>query len=79
MAYDAFILYANEISKLVRSLGYETILMWNDDVYRDFDTAWKGVAVLDPRIEIMYWSPLANAVRILRRYILKKDILSIIF
>ncbi len=60
VAYDAFILYANEISELVRSLGYETVLMWNDDVYRDFDTAWKGVAVLDPRIEIMYWSPLAN-------------------
>lgn len=60
VAYDAFLLYINEIADLVRSLGYEEILMWNDDVYRDFDTGWKGVVTLDPEIAVQYWSIKAN-------------------
>lgn len=59
-AYDAFVLYMNEIVALMRSIGYEKILMWNDDVYRDFDTGWKGATALDPSIDIQYWSPGAN-------------------
>ncbi len=60
VAYDAFILYMNDICALMRSLGYEKILMWNDDVYRDFDTGWQGVAELDKSIDIQYWSTGAN-------------------
>ncbi len=60
VAYDAFILYMNDIVALMRSIGYEKILMWNDDVYRDFDTGWKGATELDSSIDIQYWSPKAN-------------------
>ena len=60
VAYDAFILYMNEIVKLMRSIGYEHILMWNDDVYRDFDTGWKGVTSLDKSIDVQYWSVKSN-------------------
>lgn len=60
VAYDAFILYMNEICALMRSLGYESIRMWNDDVYRDFDTGWTGVTELDKSIDIQYWSMKAN-------------------
>ncbi len=60
VAYDAFILYMNDICALMRSLGYEKILMWNDDVYRDFDTGWTGVTELDKSIDIQYWSMKAN-------------------
>ena len=60
VAYDAFILYMNDIAALMRSLGYEKILMWNDDVYRDFDTGWQGAAELDRGIDIQYWSVKAN-------------------
>lgn len=60
VAYDAFILYMNEICAMLRAMGYKSIRMWNDDAYRDFDTGWVGVAELDRNIEIQYWSPLAN-------------------
>ncbi len=60
VAYDAFILYMNDICALMRLLGYEKILMWNDDVYRDFDTGWTGVTQLDESIDIQYWSMKAN-------------------
>ena len=60
VAYDAFILYMNDIVALMRSIGYEKILMWNDDVYRDFDTGWKGVTELDPSIDVQYWSVKSN-------------------
>ena len=60
VAYDAFILYMNDITALLRSLGYESIRMWNDDVYRLFDTAWHEVATLDQSIDIQYWSPHTN-------------------
>lgn len=60
VAYDAFILYMNDICELMRSLGYESILMWNDDVYRDYDTGWTGIAALDPSIDIQFWMTKAN-------------------
>ena len=56
VAYDAFILYMNDICAAMRSLGYESILMWNDDVYRDHDTGWTGAAVFDNKIDIQYWT-----------------------
>lgn len=60
VAYDAFLLYMNDICALMRSLGYERLMMWNDDVYRDFDTDWKEVVLPDPDIEIQYWALKAN-------------------
>ena len=60
VAYDAFILYMNDIAALMRSIGYEKILMWNDDVYRNFDTGWKGVTELDRSIDVQYWSVKSN-------------------
>jgi hexosaminidase len=33
VAYDLFILYINEIASLMRSLGYESVRIWNDEVY----------------------------------------------
>ena len=60
VAYDAFILYMNDICDLLRSIGYTSFRMWNDDAYRDFDTGWRGVVDLDPDIEIQYWSGSAN-------------------
>ena len=60
VAYDAFVLYMNEIADLVRSLGYKRVRMWNDDVYRFFDTGWSEVAKIDKNIEIQYWSTAAN-------------------
>ncbi|MBE6589238.1 MAG: hypothetical protein E7643_03590 [Ruminococcaceae bacterium] len=60
VAYDAFILYMNEICALMRSLGYESVRMWNDDVYRDFDTGYTGVTQLDPFVDVQYWLMNAN-------------------
>ena len=60
VAYDSFIIYMNGIVELMRSIGYERILMWNDDVYRDFDTGWQGATELDPSIDIQYWSVKSN-------------------
>ncbi len=60
VAYDAFVLYVNELCALVRSLGYTSVRMWNDDAYRSFDTGYTGVTTLDPEIEMQYWLPTAN-------------------
>ncbi len=60
VAYDAFILYMNGITSLLRSLGYESVRMWNDDVYRCSDTMWKEAAQLDSSIDIQFWSPHTN-------------------
>lgn len=46
----------NDICALMRSLGYESILMWNDDVCRNLDTGWTGVVELDKSIDIQYWA-----------------------
>ena len=55
VAYDVFILYMNDVAALLRSLGYESIRMWNDDVCRAIDTGWRGVCELDKSIDIQYW------------------------
>ena len=60
VAYDAFILYMNDIASLLHSLGYESVRMWNDDVYRASDTDWKEAAQIDTSIAIQYWSPHTN-------------------
>ncbi|MBQ8689855.1 MAG: hypothetical protein IJ515_05790 [Clostridia bacterium] len=60
VAYDAFILYMNDITALLRSIGYESVRMWNDDVYRISDTDWQCAAEIDKSIDIQYWSPHTN-------------------
>ncbi len=60
VAYDAFLLYMNDVYGLMRDLGYTSVRMWNDDVLRSSDTGWQRVAELDRGIEIEYWSPGAN-------------------
>ncbi|MBQ8371602.1 MAG: family 20 glycosylhydrolase [Clostridia bacterium] len=60
VAYDAFIIYMNDISALLRSMGYESIRMWNDDVYRSIDTGWREAAQIDKSIDIQFWSPHTN-------------------
>jgi len=61
VAYDAFILYVNDVCRILKKMGYESVFMWNDDVYRSFDTGWTGVTELDREIEILYWSDIANS------------------
>ena len=57
VAYDAFLIYMNDIATLLYSLGYESLRMWNDDVYRRSDTCWREAVELDKRIDIQFWSP----------------------
>lgn len=63
VAYDAFLLYINEICELMRSLGYESLRMWNDDMYREFDTGYTGVVQLDPGLDVQFWLTNANGGR----------------
>ena len=60
VAYDAFLLYMNGVCAMLKELGYTEIRMWNDDVYRSFDTGWQRAVTLDKSIAIQYWSPKAN-------------------
>lgn len=60
VAYDAFLLYMNDICALMYSIGYKSLRMWNDDVYRDYDTGYTGVTQLEPSIDIQYWLPKPN-------------------
>ncbi len=59
VAYDAFILYMNEIYELMNGLGYKSVRMWNDDAYRT--DAGNYISALDKNIEILYWSPGTNS------------------
>ncbi len=61
VAYDAFMYYMNDIYDLVKSYGYTSIRMWNDDALRSSDTGWNKVVTLNPDIEIQYWSNTANS------------------
>ena len=72
VAYDAFVLYMNDICELLRSIGYRSFRMWNDDAYRDFDTGWRGITELDPNIEILYWSEIANGGKNTAEFYLEK-------
>ena len=60
VAYDAFMYYMNDIYDLVKSYGYTSIRMWNDDALRSADTGWSKVVTLNPGMEIQYWTPDAN-------------------
>ena len=60
VAYDAFVLYMNDLAALLHSLGYESVRMWNDDVYRYADTGWREVAKLDTSIDVQYWTHITN-------------------
>ena len=60
VAYDAFMYYMNDIYDLVKSYGYTSIRMWNDDALRSADTGWNKVVALNPGMEIQYWTPTAN-------------------
>lgn len=61
VAYDAFMYYMNDIYDLVKSYGYTSIRMWNDDALRSADTGWNQVVTLNSNIEIQYWTPIANS------------------
>ena len=60
VAYDAFLLYMNDLNALVRGLGYTSVRMWNDDALRSSDTGWTGVVQLDTNIDIWFWSKGTN-------------------
>ena len=51
----------NDIYDLVKSYGYTSIRMWNDDALRSADTGWNKVVTLNPGMEIQYWTPTANS------------------
>ncbi len=55
VAYDAFLLYMNDLNDLVRELGYTSVRMWNDDVLRS-DAGWNKIVNLDENIDIWFWS-----------------------
>lgn len=61
VAYDAFMLYMNEIYDLVADCGYTSIRMWNDDALRSADTGWQKVVELNPGFEIQCWQATANS------------------
>ena len=60
VAYDAFVLYMNDVASLLYSLGYESVRMWNDDVYRYSDTGWREAVKLDTSIDVQYWTHITN-------------------
>ncbi|MBQ7415962.1 MAG: family 20 glycosylhydrolase [Oscillospiraceae bacterium] len=63
VAYDAFLLYMNDMNDFVRDIGYTSVRMWNDDALRTSDTGWSianGVVQLDKNIDILYWYPSHN-------------------
>jgi hypothetical protein len=61
VAYDAFLLYMNDLYDLVTGLGYTSVRMWNDDALRSGDTGWAGVVNLNTNIDIWYWTTDANS------------------
>lgn len=63
VAYDAFLLYMNDMNDFVRDIGFTSVRMWNDDALRTSDTGWtiaNGVVQLDKNIDILYWYPSHN-------------------
>lgn len=62
VAYDAFLLYMNDLAAFMRGLGYTSVRMWNDDALRSSDTGWTGVVKLDTSIDIWYWDSSKNSV-----------------
>ncbi len=62
VAYDGFMYYMNDLNALVRSLGYTSVRMWNDDALRSSDTGWNKVVELNTNIDIWYWDDSKNTV-----------------
>lgn len=60
VAYDAFLLYMNDLNALVRDLGYTSVRMWNDCALLSSNTGWTGVVELDTNIDIWYWTATGN-------------------
>lgn len=61
VAYDAFLLYMNDLNALVRELGYTSVRMWNDCVLLSSSTTgWNKVVELDTNIDIWYWTKNSN-------------------
>jgi hexosaminidase len=72
VAYDAFVLYMNELAALLYSLGYESVRMWNDDAYRYADTGWREAVKLDTSIDIQYWTHITNDSKNTARFYIEK-------
>ena len=46
----------SDIAALLRDLGYKTLYMWNDDLYRFSDTGWTGVVKPDREVGVFHWA-----------------------
>lgn len=55
-AYDLYIWYENNLTDKLKKMGYETIYLWNDELYRTHDTKWKQVVKMNPDFVIQYWN-----------------------
>ena len=62
VAYDAYILYLNDLNDLVRELGYSSVRVGYDTVLRTRDTAWNGVAQLNTNVDVWFRGTDANTV-----------------
>ena len=62
VAYDAYILYLNDLNDLVRELGYSSVRVGYDMVLRTRDTAWNGVAQLNANVDVWFRGTDANTV-----------------
>ncbi len=54
VAYDAYLLYVNELNDLAKSMGYDRVRMSNDEVLRQ-NITWNHVVELDTDIDVSYW------------------------
>ena len=60
VAYDIFVLYANDIYERMKKLGYESVRMWNDEFRYTSQTGWtperdKHIQ-FNPGFTVQYWS-----------------------
>ncbi|MBO5511330.1 MAG: family 20 glycosylhydrolase [Clostridia bacterium] len=60
VAYDAYILYLNDLNTLARELGYDSVRVAHDTVLRTQDTEWNGVAQLDTNVDVWFRATGAN-------------------
>lgn len=60
VAYDLFVLYANELYNRMKKLGYESVRMWNDEFRYTSQTGWTADKdkhiQFDPGFVVQYWS-----------------------
>lgn len=59
-AYDAFIIYMNDMASMLKELGYQSVRMWNDTTYLTYRVSSSGAVTLDKDIEITYWKKNTN-------------------